>query len=143
MTIKMKLSNLSQEQELIPAGLEGYSALVPIKTPYGGRDARISVIHFNEHAFVFIGAAQDKKTPEKYDEQFLAVAQSFHPLTDRESALAKPLKIHLYQVQQGDNVEKIAKRSNLPGHVTEQLRLLNGLYPHGEPLAGQEFKIVR
>lgn len=143
MTIKLKLSRLSQEQELNPAGLKGYSALVPIKTPYGGRDARISVIHFNEHAFVFIGAAKDDKAPEKYDKEFLAVAQSFHPLTASEQTLAKPLKIHLYQVQQGDNVEKIAKRSRLPSHATEQLRLLNGLYPLGEPHDGQDFKLVR
>ena len=143
MTIKMKLSKLSQEQDINPAGLEGYTAIVPVNTPFGRRDARISVIHFNEHAFVFIGEAKDEKTPQKYDKEFLAIANSFHPLEPQEQSLAKPLTLHLYRVQQGDNVEKIATKSSLTNHATEQLRLLNGIYPRGEPVAGQEFKVVQ
>jgi len=143
MTIQLKLSNLREEEEIKPSGLEGYTALVPVKTSFGRRDARISVIHFNEHAFVFVGVAKDEKNQQQYDKDFLAMAKSFHPLAAQEESLAKPLTIHLYRVQQGDNVEKIATRSSLSKHVTDQLRLLNGIYPQGEPVAGQEFKVVQ
>jgi len=143
MTIQLKLSGLKQEEDLNPAGLEGYTAVSDVKTPFGKRDTRFSVVYLNDRAFVFIGAAEDKNTPEKYDQEFLATVKSFHPLAEKELSLAKALSIHLYHIQQGDNVEKIAKRSPLSSHATEQLRLLNGIYPDGEPVVGQRFKIVQ
>lgn len=143
MTIELKLDDLKDEEELRPAGLEGYTAVSQLTTSFGKRDARISVIFFNGHAFVFMAAAKDKKMPEKYERDFLAAAESFHTLDSKELSLAKAPSIHLYHVQQKDNVDKISSRSTLPNHAVEQLRLLNGIYPHGEPVAGQRFKIVQ
>ena len=143
MTIKLKLSGLEQEEELSPAGLEGYTAVTRANTPFGKRDTRISVIFFEGHAFIFLGAAKDAKTPDKYDREFLAAAKSFHPLEAKELPLATALRIHLYRIQKGDNVKEIASRSVLPGHAEEQLRLLNGIYPDGKVITGQRFKIVQ
>jgi len=143
LTIQLDLSGLEQEEELNPAGLEGYTAVTQVTTPFGRRDTRFSVIYFNDRAFVFIGAAKDKGTPEKYDQEYLATAKSFHPLESKELSLAKARSIHLFHIQQGDNVEKIAKRSTLSSHATEQLRLLNAIYPVGEPVVGQLFKTVQ
>jgi predicted Zn-dependent protease len=37
----------------------------------------------------------------------------------------------------------LAKRSKLPGDALGTLRLLNNLYPSGEPAAGDWLKVVR
>lgn len=143
MTIKLKLSGLKQEEELSPSGLEGYTAVTRASTPFGRRDIRISVIFFEGHAFIFLGAAKDAKTAGKYDQEFLTAAKSFHPLEAKELPLAKALRIHLFRVQQGDNVEKIAEKSELSGHAVEQLRLLNAIYPDGKVIVGERFKTVQ
>jgi len=143
MTVKLKLSKLKQEEELNPAGLEGYTAVAKVNTPFGKRDTRFSVIYLNSSAFVFMGTAKDARAFEQYDQEFLATAKSFHPLESKELPLARAKSIRLYKIQQGDNVDKFAKRSALSNHPVEQLRLLNAIYPAGEPVAGQWFKIVQ
>lgn len=143
MTIKMKLTRLQQEEEMYPAGLEGYTAVSSVRTTYGRRDTRFSVIFFNEHAFVFIGATKDKDGLDRYNREFLTTAKSFHPLGANEAKFAKALRIHLKRIQPGDNAEKIATESALRSHQLEQLRLLNGIYPDGQPQVGQRFKIVQ
>ena len=143
MTQRLKLSKLKQDEELNPAGLEGHTAVAQVNTSFGRRDTRFSVIYHNNRAYVFIGVAKDPKLPAKYDQEFLATTNSFHPLEAQEMPLAKALSIHLYPVQKDDNVEKIAGRSIIANHAQEQLRLLNGIYPDGEPVVGQRFKIVQ
>jgi predicted Zn-dependent protease len=42
----------------------------------------------------------------------------------------------------GATFAELAKNSPLPGNAAVHLRLLNGLYPKGEPTAGQALKII-
>jgi predicted Zn-dependent protease len=50
--------------------------------------------------------------------------------------------IHFIQVPQGATMASLAAGISLPD-AEAQLRLLNGLYPRGEPRAGDWIKVIR
>ncbi len=52
-------------------------------------------------------------------------------------------RIRVVQVRPGERIADLARVSNLERHAEAQLRLLNGLYPDGEPRPGQWIKIVQ
>jgi len=52
-------------------------------------------------------------------------------------------RIRVVQVRPGERIADLARVSNLERHAEAQLRLLNGLYPGGEPRPGQWIKIVQ
>ncbi|MEJ2114699.1 MAG: LysM peptidoglycan-binding domain-containing protein [Gammaproteobacteria bacterium] len=64
-------------------------------------------------------------------------------LKSAERKLAKPKNIKLIRAKSGDTFAKLAKQSDIQNHPIEQLRLLNGMYPEGEPKPGQLIKIVQ
>jgi predicted Zn-dependent protease len=52
-------------------------------------------------------------------------------------------KIVLITARPGDTFASLARRSPIKKNAEQKLRLLNGLYPKGEPLIGQLIKIVQ
>ncbi len=124
-------------------GLPGYTGIARLSTPFGKRPVRLVVIYFRDKALVFAGAARDEEDPFRYDGAFLAAARSFHPLLDVERPLAEPLRIRVIAAKPGTTFEALAAASPLPDHPAARLRLLNHLYPSGEPAPGQPIKVVR
>jgi predicted Zn-dependent protease len=92
--------------------------------------------------YQFLAAAKDPASLEKHDKEFLATVNSLRKLKSSERSLAKSRKIKLVTAKKGDTFAKLAKSSPLSSHPEEQLRLLNGMYPEGEPVPGQLIKIV-
>ncbi len=70
--------------------------------------------------------------------------RSFRPLRDEERALAQPRRLHLVQDKAGQTLEQLAAggEGSLSDSVA-RLRLLNDLYPSGEPRPGDWLKVVR
>ena len=56
--------------------------------------------------------------------------------------VAESQKIKLITAKKRDTFASLAKSSPLSSYPEEQLRLLNGMYPEGEPVPGQPIKIV-
>jgi predicted Zn-dependent protease len=71
-----------------------------------------------------------------------ASLQSFHAITDKERELAKPLRIRIITARAGMTFAELAKTSPLGRFAEGHLRVINSLYPGGEPTAGQALKIV-
>jgi hypothetical protein len=71
-----------------------------------------------------------------------AAMQSFHAITDKERELAKPLRIRVITARTGLTFAELAKTSPLGRFAEGHLRVINGLYPAGEPTAGQTLKII-
>ena len=69
--------------------------------------------------------------------------KSFRPMTRAEYQQAQPLRLHMVKVKPGQTIETLAKGSTLPGDALQTLRLLNNLYPSGQPRAGDWLKVVR
>ena len=153
MTLEANPQNLTPEQllrqgvggqrllggvELRQAGLQGYSALIG-----GNAPKRVAVLRHGARDYLFVAAVRGRASMDVWDKQFLAVIGSLHPLTSAERKLAEPLRIELIKVKPGQRMAALAKHSKLPGDALGTLRLLNNLYPSGEPAAGDWLKVVR
>ncbi len=140
---RMKLENLERGESVNSHGLSGYTAVARSKTPYGMRPVRYVVLYRNQKAYIFAGAAKDKKALNGYDPEILATARSFRSLGEGEKMLASEEKIHITRSPAGARYRDLADSSPIANYPEEQLRLLNGHYPDSEPRPGQYIKIVR
>lgn len=139
---QLKLKGLRNGEAFQHAGMPGYTALAPVRTSKGERLARVTVLYFNDRAYIFGGVAADPDNPYTYDEDFLNTARSFHALTAQERRLAQAMHIKVTRARQNTSLSALARNSPLPSHAEEQLRLINHLYPEGEPAPGELIKIV-
>jgi predicted Zn-dependent protease len=130
------IKNMRSGQSLTVGGLPGYTALVPGNTPQGEQLIRVAVLYYRDQAFIFSGYHQGDHPA------VLSTVRSFRPLTQAEQALAEPQRIKLIRADAGTRYATLAARSPIQYHAEEQLRLLNGQYPSGEPAPGQLLKIV-
>ncbi|SED24647.1 M48 family metalloprotease [Pseudomonas anguilliseptica] len=124
--------------ELQQAGLKGYSAVLP-----GNAAKRVAVIQHGPRLYLFVAAVRGRASLESQDEQFLRVIKSFRPMTRAEYQQAQPLRLQMVKAKPGQTIEALAKGSKLPGDALKTLRLLNNLYPSGQPRAGDWLKVVR
>ncbi|QKQ28154.1 M48 family metalloprotease [Candidatus Reidiella endopervernicosa] len=142
-TKRLGLKKLQHGEQIDHKGLRGYTAITQLSTPYGKRKGRITVLYHDRNAYIFKGAAKGSKKPYRYDQQFLNTARSFHTLSNREHQLAQPQQLHIRTANSKDRFSSLAAKSPIPEHAEEQLRLLNALYPDGEPKPGTLIKLVR
>jgi predicted Zn-dependent protease len=121
--------------ELDQAGIKGYTAIVG-----SGADAkRVAVIDYKNLSYLFDGNAQGLN---ERDPTLLAMIESFRPMHPAEYRSGNGLYVHYIQVPQGATISSLATSSRIP-NAEAQLRLLNGLYPRGEPNTGDWIKVVR
>ena len=71
-----------------------------------------------------------------------AIIESFRPMHPREHGTGNGLYIHYIQVPRGATMASLAAGLRIPD-AEAQLRLLNGLYPGGEPRTGDWIKVIR
>lgn len=119
-------------------GLQGYTAVLP-----GASPKRLALIQLGGQSYLFVAAVRGRASLEAEDRHFLQVIRSFRPLSARERQEAEPLRIHLHRFRAGESLAALARQSRLPDDALGTLRLLNGLYPHGEPKPGDWIKLVR
>lgn len=143
LTERLGFKQLTNGKNIKPAGLNGYTAFAEIKSSVGMRYARVSIIYFNDRAYILIGIAKDMQLQNNINDNMLKTALSFHPLSKKEAILAKPLTIQLQRATTSTTYRKLARESRLPGYAESQLRLLNHQYPKGKPVPGKMLKVVR
>lgn len=131
-------NRLRDERPLQQAGLQGHMGLIDGNTP-----RRVAAILKGGKAFLFVGAVKGRAVRAEDDAQFIAAISSFRPLQAAERKLAEPLRLQLVRVGRGQTVKSLAAKSGLSGDAEGSLRLLNNLYPQGEPRPGDWFKTVR
>jgi predicted Zn-dependent protease len=60
-----------------------------------------------------------------------------------EFPLAEPNRLHIMRAGEGTTIETLAKESPITKYPLQQLRLINNLYPNGEPKPGDLVKTVK
>lgn len=114
-----------------------------------GPDSRIAVVYYKLNAYLFIGelsdqqAATEQKTFAEVDKQFVAAINTFRPISSREIAGQKPKTIRYVKATSATTFDKLSKALNLNAVDREDLRIINGYYPSGEPKAGDWIKIFK
>ena len=100
---------------------------------------RLYVIRFGSDVYRFIFASK-QMTPAA-DRTFRESVGSFRRMTTAETNAAKPLRIRIAEVAEGDTVERLASRM-ATDRKEERFRILNGLSPSDRLRAGDQVKIV-
>ncbi|MEH6582711.1 MAG: M48 family metalloprotease [Halioglobus sp.] len=126
---------LSIGKELDQAGLKGYTAVAS----NGSTARRVAAIDYKSYTYLLEGKASDFAAD---DAGLLAMIESFRPLHPKERATGAARYVHYIQVPRGATLETLAAGIRLPD-AEAQLRLLNGLYPRGEPRTGDWIKVIR
>ncbi len=137
--LRSKFADLKQGQSFRTDDYDAYSGLTTkLNTPFGRRPTRVAAIFAGKRGFVLIGASKH----DIIGESFTSTARSLRRLRGAEYELAEPRTLRIVTAQSGDTFAKLAARSKLASYAEEQIRLLNGMYPTGEPTPGQRIKIV-
>ncbi len=126
---------LSIGKELDQAGLKGYTAVASD----GSTARRVATIDYKSYTYKLEGKATDFAAA---DPQLLAIIESFRPLHPKERVAGTARYVHYIQVPRGADMASLAAGIRIPD-AEAQLRLLNGLYPRGEPRTGDWIKVIR
>jgi predicted Zn-dependent protease len=137
---QLEASKLVNAKPLELSGLEGYSAVSPADGSHNSR--RLAVIYKGRIAYLFEGEVRDEADFPIKDAYFNALIESFRSMKKSEAASKDAQQMAYIQAQPGMTWAALAK--SVPIRDAEnQLRLLNGQYPRGEPRAGDWIKIIR
>jgi predicted Zn-dependent protease len=123
------------------SGINGLPAAVTT-TAVRGLPTRAAVIFVKKTAFLIGGQAKSPAAFERALPEINASIMSFHALTDAERAAVRPLMLRIVNAPRNGRFSDLGQNSPLGKNAVSHLRLLNGLYPGGEPAPGQALKIV-
>jgi predicted Zn-dependent protease len=101
---------------------------------------RIYAVRFGSDVYRFIYATK-RMTPD-VDKSFHDSVVSFRRMSLAETSSAKPLRIRIVTVAEGDTVEKLAAEMAIHDRAVERFRVLNGLGPNDRVQPGDRVKIV-
>jgi predicted Zn-dependent protease len=111
-------------------------------TSVQGLPTRVAVVFLGKAAFLIGGQAKNAQAMQRALPEINATINSFHAMSDAERKLAQPLTLRVITASKDTRFANLAVKSPLGKNALSLLRLLNGLYPNGEPLAGQPLKVV-
>jgi len=126
----------------------GFPAYIGIaeraQTLFGERPVRF-VIAFDpltEYAFVGQGSGKFDLKKLADDGSFIKIGFSLARMQKADFEAAKPLQLKVVRASPGTTMASLAAQSDLPNYPEDELRVINGLYPQGEPEPGQLIKII-
>jgi predicted Zn-dependent protease len=119
-------------------GLPAATATITVR----GYPTRAAVIFLDKNAYLVGGQAKTEDAMQKALPSINATIASFHALTEAERKSVRPLTLRVINASAGATFAELARGSPLGKNAVSHLRLLNGLYPNGEPAPGQALKII-
>jgi len=138
---QLKITEVEKGKNISPVRLKGYSAIIPAVDNKARK--RLAVIYYKLKAYVFTGEVVDNDKFEEYDKLFEESISTFRTITQREIDGQKPKSIHHVKATRQTSFAALAKQFDLGRYGEEELRLMNGFYPAGQPSDGNWIKIVR
>jgi len=121
--------------------LSGYPAAFAAGSQQG-KPVVVAAVVFNGKQYLIAGMTKDKPTYDRERSTLRAAINSFHAITPAERTAARPFVLRLVTVKAGMTMASLARQSPLGSEAESQLRLMNDLYPGGEPMPAQLIKIV-
>lgn len=137
----LNVSQLTDSRAITPARLKGYTGILPGKDK--GPDRRIAVVYYKLNAYLFSGEVKEQSQFTETDKLFIDAINTFRPISSREIAGQKPQTIHYVKATSRTTFAGLAKALNLTTTDIDDLRIINGYYPSGEPEAGEWIKIFK
>ncbi|UTA46656.1 M48 family metalloprotease [Simiduia sp. 21SJ11W-1] len=131
---ELNIGLLQQSEPLKQFGLIGHTGLAPAEAGKPGR--RVAVLFQGNRAYQFSGTV----TNEQDDADFMGMINTFQPAQVPPKGTSK--RIRYVIANENTRYEALANHGRLGPNGADQLRLLNGDYPRGEPTPGEWIKIV-
>jgi predicted Zn-dependent protease len=131
-------SSVAIEQRTTAQGLPAASARITVQ----GTPTIATVVFFGKSAYLIAAQGKSAQVLQAAEAAVAATINSLRVISAAERKLALPLKLRVITAKAGTTFAELARNSPLGKNAAAQLRLLNGLYPSGEPVAGQPIKIV-
>jgi len=131
---------LLRSEDFSQYGMVGHTGI--IKGTNGKEDQRVAAIFQGSKAYLLVGEVLKPEKGIDYDALFLKSIQSFRPESTPKIA-KKNRTIHYVKANNNTRMDLLAKQINLGVYSEQLLRLINGLYPRGEPKPGDWIKIVK
>jgi predicted Zn-dependent protease len=136
---------LREGSDFSVAGLPGHIAIADrANSPYGPRPVRIALLYDKRkrQAYLLTGAGKHDLRKIKDDKQFISTIFSLDRMDKEDYRDATMPKIQIVRAEQDTTMESLAEESPLTNYALDQLRVINGLYPNGQPQEGQLIKII-
>lgn len=108
-----------------------------------GKPVVVAAVVFQGIQYLVAGMAKDKAVYDRERNTLRASINSFRAITPAEKQSARPYVLRVMTAPAGTTMAALARQSPLGPEAEAQLRLMNGLYPDGEPRPGQLLKIVQ
>jgi len=135
----LNVPQLSEGKNIAPVGLKGFTGI--LRSVDGKSDARIAIIYYKLNAYIFSGTADERNKFNEYDVDFLKSIGTFRTVTSREISGQTPTKIHYIQATSTTTFDDLAQLMKLNQREADDLRMINGYYPAGEPKEGDWIKV--
>ena len=120
----------------------GLPLAVVSSTTSDGKPFKASVIYHDNKAYLLAGRGDSSGAFGRHEAAISSTIESFRALSKAEKESIEELEIRTIIATKGLSYAELATNSPLGSNAENYLRLLNGQYPEGEPVAGQTIKIV-
>ncbi|MGI9322518.1 MAG: M48 family metalloprotease [Pseudomonadales bacterium] len=128
------------------AGMPAYLGIANgANSTYGPRPGRFAIVFDTRRrvGYLLMGTGKHDLRKIANDKDFIATIFSFDLMDKDDFRLAKRPKVQVVRAEEGTTMEQLAEESPITNYALESLRLMNGLYPKGQPEPGQLIKIVQ
>ncbi|MFD1215166.1 M48 family metalloprotease [Microbulbifer celer] len=137
--------SLEQDEKLEQYRLEGHTGKLPVDSE--DKPDRVAVLFYGSRQYILEGkmlsTPENDEAANETDNLFLTSIRSFRPL--RKTDLIQPdiKRVRYVQANEKTTFSSLARHMEIGEYAEEQLRLLNGYFPRGEPEPGEWIKIVQ
>lgn len=132
---EMAVATLFRSEPLQQYGLTGHTGVQP---QAAGGESRLGVIYMGGLAYIFSAALAQAED----DAIFLDIIRSFRAIKRAELQARDSRVIRYIQASAQTRFAELARSSRIRDDAEQQLRLINGYYPRGEPTSGEWIKVV-
>jgi len=142
---KLRGASFSHGDALAVHGMEGYALITRSGSPLdaGEGPVRWAVLYRGTQAFMIAGASRSSESGAPLDDGvFMSSIETMRDMKPTEYPLAEPYRIKIIQADEKTKIEDYAKDMPVEKFKQEELRLMNALYPKGEPKPGDLVKVV-
>jgi predicted Zn-dependent protease len=137
---QLNIPLIKKAESFIQSRLSGHTGFVPEKN---GADQRIAVIYYGRRAYIFRGEIDSNVDGKQANKDLLNIIRSFRPISKRSLATQKPKTIHYVKATKNTSFSRLAKHLKIGKYGEDELRIINGYYPVGEPKPGEWIKLIR
>ncbi len=141
---QLNVSAVDEGENISPARLKGFTGILKETDKNDNQSSvRIAVIYYKMHAYIFRGEVENPEDFTEIDKLFVESINSFRIISQAEKEGQKPQRVHYIKATSNTTFDGLAKHFNLKRSDVDVLRVINGLYPAGEPEAGQIIKVFK